>query len=564
MTPGTRVMAQWRVLSALAFASFHELAAAGLRPGVAAPPSSAGAAADGRIVFLMMVKPCFLAEPLWLEYIKGQPRDQFGFLLHHDRDPGDDMRGFASKEAQGTVAAGENVHHYAGSSGAAGRYSLGLAKQGLAMAVHALDKFPDAYCFVLVSDSHLPLVPFATLRDQLLRPRADGSGDIACINVPIIKRNASALNTAYPTPKWAPMKMCQWFFLTRKVLQVVAPSLNDAATWFHQHRWGVKGYRKMKAPDEWFTSEVISYIYSLPENQHLHVYDHDSDTDYTKSTTNPASMINYKAPHPLQPMTAFCACPGSAIVFDMDLACFVNFKDFRSCRSQKKAPRLRELARGTPLCPLTSSPYVIDHKPLGEGFNEGRPITFHPNVLTYLSRKEVYNNFKSCLSPDDSLVAGGNDLKPVWRLYQLYDGPVLFARKIRFSEWAPMENSTCRDRKAQFKAKFDASAWMQNNDLDPAHTKAIGAGRSELLKWGKLVAPYLYNNTYDSSLLNKFRDKNHHVTGALDSVDYAAALMQGEYQNRLVPKAEEIQAVVDAVNKQKTLTRSAAPGSVLG
>ena len=457
----------------------------------AAQPSAA--ATEGRVVFLMMVKPCFLSEPLWVAYVKGQPRHQFGFLLHHDAEPEAKQRGFTGPAAQEAMVVGREVHHFEHAGGS--RYSLGLAKQGLLMAIHALDKFPDAQCFVLVSDSHLPLVPFQALRRQLMRPRQDGSQDVACMNVPIVKRKVEELDAWFPAPKWSPMKMCQWFMMSRKVVARVAPRFAAAATWFERHRWGNKTYRRFKAPDEWLVAEVLSYIYSLPENQEVHVYGNDFDPK--GSPTNPASSIAYLEPQADHPIISRCNCPGTVAFFDMDYECFVNFKRYAYCRKENKwrtASKLRELKKGTPVCPLLSSPYVVDHVDLGESFNKGRPTSLHPDVLTYLSRTQVYQSWANCTSPESSV---HSDMKRLWRLVQLENGPVLFARKILFDAWAPETvngtKASCGDRKATAAARFAESEWMKNGDLGASDPPPIGTGRAEYDTWGKEVRGIKYD-----------------------------------------------------------------------
>lgn len=189
---------------------------------------------EGQVVLLMMVRQCFLAESLWLEYFKGHPKSHYGLLLHHDQAPegGPSTLGFAGAAAtEAGLVVGDQVHHFENDEKAE-RFSVSLAKQGIKMALHALEKFPNGTCFVLVSDSHLPLVPFQELRRQLLRTRLDGSGDVACMNVPVMKKPPSALDTPIGGDARSRPKMCQWFQITRTVLEVLKPHWKIASNWF--------------------------------------------------------------------------------------------------------------------------------------------------------------------------------------------------------------------------------------------------------------------------------------------------------------------------------------------
>ncbi len=140
------------------------------------------------------------------------------------------------------------------------RFTPSLSRTGLLLAKNAYIVDPSATCFILLSETHIPLIPLSELRQMLLR--RDGNGNWSC---------RSNLRPKINIPDGIPVKIGQWFVASRWHIKLLVEH-NSAET------EAVEKYRKLKkdlergifffppgklgAPDEMVVATALSSVLS--------------------------------------------------------------------------------------------------------------------------------------------------------------------------------------------------------------------------------------------------------------------------------------------------------------
>jgi hypothetical protein len=161
-----------------------------------------------RIAFLFILPSCFYQEPLWHEYFRGEPAEDYMIVVHQQSSSLNEATATYSSIAFQGAEAREAVAgpiHYVPSLSDAARYSLSLARVGGLLMRQAYFSQSDAECFVLMSDTTVPLMSLPNLRELMI----DGNGK--CI---------SSINVVTPGEENV-MKQSQWLVLSREELALL-------------------------------------------------------------------------------------------------------------------------------------------------------------------------------------------------------------------------------------------------------------------------------------------------------------------------------------------------------
>lgn len=257
----------------------------------------------GRISFLFLAYSCFYLEPVWLKYFEGVPRDQFSIVVHHD--------GLTAPAGKRGLDVKNLTSTFAAFSGMFDAYNIGGGKEAReatrityipvtepsarfsnALAISQYEAFVEAHkdkeneCFVLVSDTTVPLLSFKDLRALWLDENGKCRRSSAILTE---KTNCGQYLTKSST--WAVLPRAQVDMMAAADREYVMSILLDIRSFLKYGKaHGYKYYNdtcsteRRGAIDEFMIPTLLSTLYTLPENAERAVLHKESSWNRNYST----------------------------------------------------------------------------------------------------------------------------------------------------------------------------------------------------------------------------------------------------------------------------------------